>query len=222
MPAIEPHRPKAQAREAEAGYACSSRASEPGTISAAPSPSTSRAATRTAVFGASAQTAEAAVNTATPAQKIRRFPSRSPRARPVSISPASTRVYPSVIHWIPVSEADSSRPTTGTATLMIVTSRITMKYPAQTASSGFQGRFPGSAAGSGDRAEPSPPAGSGNGTSFASSRTTGTRVRRCGASRTTGTGPPVRPPQESLPARPYEPPGWGAALPSAGGTGRAD
>ncbi|WP_435219139.1 hypothetical protein [Streptomyces sp. bgisy034] len=46
----------------------------------------------------------------------------------------------SVIHWMPVSEADSSRPITGTATLMIVTSRITMKYPAQTASSGAQVR----------------------------------------------------------------------------------
>jgi hypothetical protein len=55
------------------------------------------------------------------------LPSRSPSAPPVISNPAKTMVYPSVIHWMPVSEADSSRPTTGTATLMIVTSRITMK-----------------------------------------------------------------------------------------------
>ncbi|GAA1434531.1 hypothetical protein GCM10009601_59210 [Streptomyces thermospinosisporus] len=41
---------------------------------------------------------------------------------------------------MPVSEADSSLPITGTATLMIVTSRITMKYPAHTASSGAKDR----------------------------------------------------------------------------------
>ncbi|SOR82062.1 hypothetical protein SCNRRL3882_5514 [Streptomyces chartreusis NRRL 3882] len=90
--------------------------------------------------GASAHAADDTVNTATPAQNTRRLPSRSPSAPPVSRNPAKTRVYPSVIHWMPVSEADSSRPITGTATLMTVTSRITMKYSAHTASSGAQDR----------------------------------------------------------------------------------
>lgn len=92
MPAIEPHRPKARDRAAAPGYACWSRASEPGTISAAPSPSTSRAPTRKGAFGASAHAAEATVNTATPLQKTRRLPSRSPSAPPVSRNPARTRV----------------------------------------------------------------------------------------------------------------------------------
>lgn len=73
----------------------------------------------------------------------------SPRAPPLSSSPAKTIVYPSVIHWIPVSDVDSSRPITGTATLMIVTSRITMKYPEQTATRGAQDRRPESAGGAG-------------------------------------------------------------------------
>jgi hypothetical protein len=127
MPATAPHRPKARERSAGEGYACCRRASEPGTISAAPSPSTRRAATSDPVFGARPQAADAAMNTTTPVQKIRRLPNRSPSAPPVSRRPAKTRVYPSVIHWMPVSEADSSRPTTGTATLIMVTSRITMK-----------------------------------------------------------------------------------------------
>ncbi len=128
------------------------------------SPSTRRATTRKGGFGASARAAEDTVNTATPTQKIRRLPSRSPSAPPVSRKPAKTRVYPSVIHWMPVSDAASSRPITGTATLMTVTSRITMKYPAHTASSGAQERRSERGAGSGEGRESLLPADSANAT----------------------------------------------------------
>lgn len=87
------------------------------------------------------------VNTATPVRKIRRFPILSPSAPPLNRNPAKTSVYPPVIHWMPVSEADSSRPITGTATSMTVTSRITMKYPAHTAGSGAQDPHAGRRAG---------------------------------------------------------------------------
>lgn len=112
----------------------------------------------------------AGVNTATPEQKIRRLPSRSPSAPPVSRNPAKTRVYPSVIHWMPVSEADSSRPITGTATLMTVTSRITMKYPAHTASSGAQDCPSGCGADSGEGMGSPPPADCANATAPTPSR----------------------------------------------------
>ena len=83
--------PSAQARRC-GGNAADSRASASGSISAAPAPCTARAATRVVAFGASAHAADAAVNRPTPAASIRRRPSLSPRAAPVSSSTAKVSV----------------------------------------------------------------------------------------------------------------------------------
>jgi hypothetical protein len=79
---------------------------------------------RKAEVGASAHAAQDTVNTATP--------SRRPAGHPVCRRSTGTRRRPgctSVIHWTPGSEADSSRPITGTATLMTVTSKIHHDIP---------------------------------------------------------------------------------------------
>ena len=83
--------PNAQARRC-GGNAADSRASASGSISAAPAPCTARAATRVVAFWASAHPAEAAVNRPTPVASIRRRPSLSPSAAPVSSSTAKVSV----------------------------------------------------------------------------------------------------------------------------------
>ena len=83
--------PRAQARR-WGGNAADSSATASGSISAAPAPCTARAAISAAASGASAQAAEAAVNRAIPAASIRRRPSRSPSAAPVSSSTAKLSV----------------------------------------------------------------------------------------------------------------------------------
>jgi hypothetical protein len=83
--------PSAQARRC-GGNAADSRASASGSISAAPAPWTARAATSAAASGARAHAAEAAVNRPTPTASIRRRPSRSPSAAPVSSSTAKLSV----------------------------------------------------------------------------------------------------------------------------------
>ena len=83
--------PRAQARRC-GGNAADSRASASGSISAAPAPCTARAAISSVAFCASAHAAEAAANSPTPAASIRRRPSRSPSAAPVSSSTAKLSV----------------------------------------------------------------------------------------------------------------------------------
>ena len=83
--------PSAQALRS-GGKAADSSASASGSISAAPAPCTALAATSAPAFGARAHAAEAAVNRPTPAASMRRRPSRSPTAAPVSSSTAKVSV----------------------------------------------------------------------------------------------------------------------------------
>jgi len=91
MPVTLLKMPRAQARRCGENAAASS-ASASGSISAAPAPWTARAVMRAVAFGARAQAAEAAVNKPTPAVSMRRRPSLSPRAAPVSSSTAKLSV----------------------------------------------------------------------------------------------------------------------------------
>jgi hypothetical protein len=74
------------------GNAALSSASASGISSAAPAPCTPRAAISVPASGASAQAADAAVNSARPAAYMRRRPSRSPSAAPVVNSTAKLRL----------------------------------------------------------------------------------------------------------------------------------
>ena len=67
------------------GKACSTRASEEGTSSAAPSACRTRKATRVSTEGATAHSSDAAVNSSSPRMNIRRRPRRS------AIRPEATR-----------------------------------------------------------------------------------------------------------------------------------
>ena len=86
-----PYMPIARPRRC-AGNAAFSRASAIGMMAAAPAPWTARAAISTPTLGASAHTADAAANRASPAAKTRRRPSMSPSAAPVSSSTAKLSV----------------------------------------------------------------------------------------------------------------------------------
>ena len=83
--------PMAQARRC-GGKPAESSASASGSTSAAPAPCTALAATSAPAFGASAHAADAAVNNPVPTASMRRRPSRSPRAAPVSSSTAKVSV----------------------------------------------------------------------------------------------------------------------------------
>ena len=91
VPPIAPQIPRAALRR-PAGTAALSRVSERGMIIAPPAPWRARAATSTEMLGASAATADDAVNNAMPATKMRRRPNRSPTAAAESRSTAKVRV----------------------------------------------------------------------------------------------------------------------------------
>jgi hypothetical protein len=135
MPATPPHVPNACARRPGSVYRACSRVSEEGTDNAAPAPWMRRAATRNPADGASAQAAEASVNSTGPAWSTRFGPTRSPSVPALSSSPAKTRVYPATTHCRVLTPACRSWPIAGTATLTTIVSRITMKYPGQMISS---------------------------------------------------------------------------------------
>ena len=90
-PPMAPQAPSAAARRS-GRTAWLNRVSERGMIMAPPAPCTARAATSTPMLGASAATADAAVNSAMPATKIRRRPRRSPSAAALSSSTAKVNV----------------------------------------------------------------------------------------------------------------------------------
>ncbi len=100
VPPIAPQIPSAALRRS-AGTAALSRVSERGMIIAPPAPWRARAATRTEMFGASAATADDAVNSAMPATKMRRRPNRSPTAAAERRSTAKVRVYAFTVHSRP-------------------------------------------------------------------------------------------------------------------------
>jgi hypothetical protein len=90
-PVTPPKMPIAQPRRC-GGTAAFSSASASGMIIAAPAPCTARAAISPPTPGASAQAADAAANTPSPAAKILRRPNRSPTTAPVISSTAKVRV----------------------------------------------------------------------------------------------------------------------------------
>ena len=81
-PATPPQIPTTAPRRST-GKAEVSNVRPSGMMIPAPTPSTARHAMRTPMFGASAQAADAAVNTTRPSTYIRRRPIRSPRAAAV-------------------------------------------------------------------------------------------------------------------------------------------
>jgi hypothetical protein len=83
--------PSAQPRRS-GSYAVLTCANASVMISAAPAPCTTRAAISQPMSGASAQPADAAVNTAIPAASMRRRPSRSPSPAAVISSTAKLRL----------------------------------------------------------------------------------------------------------------------------------
>ena len=83
--------PMAQARRC-GGNPADSSANASGRTSAPPAPWAALAAISTPAFGASAHAADAAVNKPRPTASMRRRPSRSPRAAPVSSSTAKLSV----------------------------------------------------------------------------------------------------------------------------------
>ena len=72
---------------------------------AAPKPCTVRAAISPGTFGASAQTAEATVNSRRPIVKTRRRPKRSPAAAAVMMPAAKAMLYAVSVHWSDASPA---------------------------------------------------------------------------------------------------------------------
>ena len=106
--------PVAQARRS-GGKPADSMATAIGSTSAEPAPCTARAATRTPASGATAHAADAAVNRPRPTASIRRRPSRSPSAAPVSSSTAKLSVYAFTVHSSAASDACSWTLITGSA-----------------------------------------------------------------------------------------------------------
>jgi hypothetical protein len=98
-----------------------------GMIKAAPTPCATRPAIRRPIVGANAQAIEDSMKMAMPARNIRRRPSRSPSAAPVSSSAAKLRLYPLVIHCRVSSEAAKSRRIETSAVVTTSASRATMK-----------------------------------------------------------------------------------------------
>ncbi len=88
MPAIEPYATIARVRRGPAGTSVVIRDKVVGVASAAPSPCPARAARSTPGPCASPATADETVNSAIPAIRVRRWPSRSPIRPPTSSSPA--------------------------------------------------------------------------------------------------------------------------------------
>src|SRR5581483_7079542 len=91
-PAIAPMTPITEPRLA-GGQALVAIVRLSGVTAAAPRPCTARAAISAAAVGASAQAADATVNSNRPRTYIRRRPSRSPRAAAVTIPAANVRPY---------------------------------------------------------------------------------------------------------------------------------
>ncbi|AJX69446.1 major Facilitator Superfamily domain protein [Burkholderia pseudomallei MSHR840] len=87
------HQPTARARSrGSCAHAWLSSASEFGSIAAAASPCSARAAMSVAAFAAMPQTNDATAKSASPAANSRRAPNRSPSAPADSIRPASASV----------------------------------------------------------------------------------------------------------------------------------
>ncbi len=107
----------------------------PGTSSAAPAPCTARAAISAPREGARPQAIEATVNQTSPTTNVFRRPSPSPRDPPSSSSEVSVSRNASIVHCSPAMPACSSRPRTGSATLITVESRNAMPEPRTVASS---------------------------------------------------------------------------------------
>src|SRR5215207_3962349 len=128
-------RPIAAVRRA-GGVSASTNASDAGIISAAPTPCTARAASRTPKVGASAASSDATVNVVTPATNRRRRPTTS-ASRPAGASSAANRiVYSVTTQDSDVTPTEKSAPRSGTARFVIVTSRKARKAPPHASSRG--------------------------------------------------------------------------------------
>ena len=99
-----------------------------GMMIAAPIPSTARNAIRAATSGATAQPAEAAVNSARPARYIRRLPIRSPIAAAVMMPAPKASTYALTVHCRVPTFPPRSRWIDGSAVTTTRESRVTMKY----------------------------------------------------------------------------------------------
>ncbi len=84
--------PSARPRSTGSRHTTRTIASDAGSSSAAPTPASARAPISTDTDGASAHSSDAIVNTAVPAMKMRRRPSRSASRPPVSSSTAYVRL----------------------------------------------------------------------------------------------------------------------------------
>jgi hypothetical protein len=98
-------------------------------VSAPPAPCTNRAAMSMAGLTAAPQATDAAVNTASPARKIRRWPARSP-SRPASSSrPPNAIRYALITQASPEAEKPRSSRIDGSATFTIVASSTIINMP---------------------------------------------------------------------------------------------
>ena len=130
-PLTAPKAPSALLRSAPSGNIARIRASAAGAISAAPRPSTARAATSTGAERASPQASDAAVNTPVPVISNFRRPSRSADRPPRSRNPPNTRAYALITHCSPVGEKPSARWMVGNAKVTIDTSMTTSNWPSK-------------------------------------------------------------------------------------------
>src|SRR6516225_58369 len=127
-PVTAPNAPSALLRSAPSGNRTKIRASAAGAISAAPTPSTARAAISAPAEPASPQASEAAVNTAAPMIKTRRRPSRSASRPPSSKNPPNASAYALSTHCRPTGENPSPRWIAGNASVTIDPSMTTSNW----------------------------------------------------------------------------------------------
>ena len=126
-----PQMPSALLRSAPSGKVVIRIESAAGVIDAAPIPCSARAAINIAPDGASPPSSDASANTATPATKTRRLPSRSAALPPSNNRPPKVNAYALTTHCRSFGENSRSAWIEGSATFTIATSRMTMKKAEQ-------------------------------------------------------------------------------------------